>query len=151
MKRHLVKDRYYLPWLGFRACGEWFDVLGHALALIAGVPDEAQADTIVEFIKRHRMYATAICPEVQPGDPDWRDHNHWRNLNLPHQYQNGGIWPFIGGMWVRFVHRLGLGDLARNELVKLAQVNQLGKTQEWEFNSLAGMERRAVPRERAAT
>jgi len=55
-------------------------------------------------------------------------------LNLPHHYHNGGIWPFIGGLWVRFVHRLGLHDLARNELVKLARANRLGRNREWEFN-----------------
>ena len=37
-------------------------------------------------------------------------------------------------MWVRFIHRLGLHDIARNELVKLARVNQLGNADEWEFN-----------------
>jgi glycogen debranching enzyme len=55
-------------------------------------------------------------------------------LNLPHHYHNGGVWPFIGGMWVRFIHRLGLHDIARNELLKLAQVNRLGKVHPWEFN-----------------
>jgi hypothetical protein len=28
-KRHLVAEQYYLPYLGFRAVGEWFDTLGN--------------------------------------------------------------------------------------------------------------------------
>ena len=52
-------------------------------------------------------------------------------------YHNGGIWPFIGGMWVRFIHRLGLYEVACRELLKLAQLNRLGKNQEWEFNEWA--------------
>jgi glycogen debranching enzyme len=58
-------------------------------------------------------------------------------LNLPHHYHNGGLWPFIGGMWVRFIHRLGMTGLAERELCNLARLNQLGKLEEWEFNEWA--------------
>jgi hypothetical protein len=34
----------------------------------------------------------------------------------------------------RFIHRLGLYEVACRELLKLAQFNRLGKNQEWEFN-----------------
>jgi hypothetical protein len=37
-------------------------------------------------------------------------------------------------MWVRFIHRLGLREVACKELLKLAELNRLGKNQEWEFN-----------------
>jgi len=75
-----------------------------------------------------------LYPAVQSGDPDWRPYYTVNLLNLPHHYHNGGIWPFIGGLWVRFIHRLGLHDIASHELVKLAHVNRLGRAQEWEFN-----------------
>jgi glycogen debranching enzyme len=76
-----------------------------------------------------------LYPPVQSGDPDWRSYYTVNLLNLPGHYHNGGIWPFIGGMWVRFIHRLGLYDVAcREMLLKLAQLNRLGKNQEWEFN-----------------
>ena len=55
-------------------------------------------------------------------------------LNLPNHYHNGGIWPFIGGLWVRFIHKLGIRDLARRELARLAALCSLGVSQEWEFN-----------------
>jgi glycogen debranching enzyme len=58
-------------------------------------------------------------------------------LNLPHHYHNGGVWPFIGAMWVRFIHRLGFHEVACRELLRLAQVNQLGRDHEWEFNEWA--------------
>ena len=32
-KRILADERYYLPYLGFRAIGEWFDSLGNLLAI----------------------------------------------------------------------------------------------------------------------
>lgn len=57
-------------------------------------------------------------------------------LNLSAHYHNGGTWPFIGGLWVRFIHRLGLRDVACHELVKLAKANRLGRSRDWEFNEL---------------
>ena len=53
VKRHLVTEQYYLPYLGFRAAGEWFDALGNLLAILSGVADESQAATILDFIERH--------------------------------------------------------------------------------------------------
>jgi len=35
---------------------------------------------------------------------------------------------------VRYIHKLELPDLARRELVKLAQLCSQGVSQEWEFN-----------------
>lgn len=78
-----------------------------------------------------------LYPVVQAGDPDWRAYYTVNLLNLPHHYHNGGVWPFIGGMWVRFIHRLGFHEVACGELVKLAKLCQLGRDQEWEFNEWA--------------
>jgi glycogen debranching enzyme len=58
-------------------------------------------------------------------------------LNLPHHYHNGGIWPFVGGGWVRYVNKLGMKNLAMQELFKLAELNKLGMFHEWEFNEWA--------------
>lgn len=114
------------------------DVYGNVLAFLTNVIDVERARTAFRFmwgVGVNDPYPVAnLYPAVQSGDPDWRPYYTVNLLNLPHHYHNGGIWPFVGGMWVRFVHRLGLNDIARNELVKLARVNQLGKTQPWEFN-----------------
>ena len=114
------------------------DVLGNVLAFLTNVIDVERARTSFRFmwgVGVNDPYPVAnLYPVVQSGDPDWRAYYTVNLLNLPHHYHNGGIWPFVGGMWVRFIHRLGLSDIARNELVKLARVNQLGKAQPWEFN-----------------
>lgn len=114
------------------------DVLGNVLAFLTNVIDVDRARTAFRFMwgvgVSQPWPAVNLYPVVQSGDPDWRPYYTVNLLNLPHHYHNGGIWPFIGGMWVRFIHRLGLHDIARNELVKLAQVNRLGKAQPWEFN-----------------
>ncbi|MEO7415119.1 MAG: HAD-IIB family hydrolase [Opitutaceae bacterium] len=114
------------------------DVLGNVLAFLTNVIDVDRARTAFRFMwgvgVSDPWPVANLYPAVQSGDPDWRAYYTVNLLNLPHHYHNGGIWPFVGGMWVRFIHRLGLNDIARNELVKLAQVNRLGKTHEWEFN-----------------
>jgi sucrose-6F-phosphate phosphohydrolase len=114
------------------------DVLGNVQAFIANVLDAERARIAFKFmwgVGVNEPYPVAnLYPPVQAGDPDWRSYYTVNLLNLPGHYHNGGIWPFIGGMWVRFIHRLGLYEVACRELLKLAQLNRLGKNQEWEFN-----------------
>ncbi|MEW6302048.1 MAG: HAD-IIB family hydrolase [Verrucomicrobiota bacterium] len=114
------------------------DVLGNLQAFLANVLDVDRARTAFKFmwgVGVNEPYPVAnLYPTVQAGDPDWRPYYTVNLLNLPGHYHNGGTWPFIGGMWVRFIHRLGLRDVACRELLKLAQANRLGKNQDWEFN-----------------
>ena len=114
------------------------DVLGNILAFLTNVIDVERARTAFRFMwgvgVNDPFPVANLYPAVQSGDPDWRPYYTVNLLNLPNHYHNGGIWPFIGGLWVRFIHRLGLHDIASNELVKLAKVNRLGRVHEWEFN-----------------
>ncbi|HWC00483.1 MAG TPA: glycoside hydrolase 100 family protein, partial [Bryobacteraceae bacterium] len=114
------------------------DTYGNILAFLMNVLDVARARTAFQFmwgVGVNQPWPVAnLYPVVQSGDPDWRAYYTVNLLNLPHHYHNGGVWPFIGGMWVRFIHRLGFYDVACRELVRLAQVNQLGRNGEWEFN-----------------
>ena len=131
-KHSLVREQYYLPWLGFRACGEWFDSLGHALAILAGVPSPEQIATIVGFVERHRvadMPMKALTPYVEPGAPDWRE--YYGMLNVPGHYHNGGVWPFIGGFWVAALVKCGLHQKASEVLARLAILNREGEFNEW--------------------
>jgi sucrose-6F-phosphate phosphohydrolase len=114
------------------------DVYANILALLTNVLDLDRARTAFRFmwgVGVNEPYPVAnLYPVVQAGDPDWRAYYTVNLLNLPYHYHNGGIWPFIGGLWVRFIHRLGLRDVACHELVKLANANRLGKSQDWEFS-----------------
>jgi sucrose-6F-phosphate phosphohydrolase len=114
------------------------DVLGNVLAFLMNLLDVDRARQAFRFmwgVGVNEPHPVAnLYPVVQAGDPDWRAYYTVNLLNLPHHYHNGGIWPFIGGMWVRFIHRLGLHEVACRELYRLAQVNKLGRDHEWEFN-----------------
>jgi glycogen debranching enzyme len=55
----------------------------------------------------------------------WRAYMARHRQNQPHQYHNGGIWPFVGGFWVLALAAIGQHRPARAELGRLALVNSL--------------------------
>jgi hypothetical protein len=131
-KRYLTDEQYYLPYLGFRSLGEWFDSFGNIVAILAGVADRQQSDIILDFISRYSMDIwplRSLTPVVRPGDADWRD--YYGSLNAPHQYHNGGVWPFLGGFYVAALVKAGRSEAAELALENLAQLNQCGQFNEW--------------------
>ena len=117
------------------------DVYGNILAFLFNVLDMHRARSAFRFmwgVGVNDPHPVAnLYPVVAPGDPDWKPYYAVNLLNLPHHYHNGGIWPFIGGKWVQFISRLGMRQLALQELLKLAKLNQRGVQAEWEFNEWA--------------
>jgi sucrose-6F-phosphate phosphohydrolase len=120
------------------------DVWGNILAFLFNLLDVQRARTAFEFMwgagVNEPYPVKNLYPPVLSGDPEWRPYFVVNLLNLPGHYHNGGVWPHIGGMWVRFVHRLGMRELACRELVKLARLNRAGTRFEWEFNEWAHAE-----------
>ena len=129
---------FYLPYVAFREYGDYCDTLGNLLAVLCGLADEHRADQILRYLYQvgaaQPSPTKAIYPPIFPGNPDWREYYRSRNLNLPHQYHNGGIWPFIGGFHIAALVKLGWQQEAANLLGDLAAANQLGVHAEWEFN-----------------
>ncbi len=129
---------FYLPWVAFREYGDWCDSLGNLLAILTGVADGHRTEHILRYMRQVGMaepYPTkAIYPPIFPGEPHWRDYYRSRNLNLPHQYHNGGIWPMIGGFHVAALVRHGWQREAEQMLLALAKAGREGINEEWEFN-----------------
>ncbi|MCC6344995.1 MAG: hypothetical protein IT166_22530 [Bryobacterales bacterium] len=131
-KRRLVGEQYYLPYLGFRAVGEWFDSLGNLLAILSGAASPRQSGIILDFITRHGLDQrplVSLIPAVRSSDPDWRD--YYGTLNIPHHYHNGGIWPFIGGFYVAALVKMERMEAAGAALRRLAAMNLEGEFNEW--------------------
>jgi hypothetical protein len=125
------------------------DTSGNILAFLMNVLYVDHARTAFRFmwgVGVNQPWPIAnLYPVVRAGDADWNPCHTVNGLDLPHHYHNGGIWPYIGGMRVRFIHRLGFHEVAGRELVRLAQLNQLGRDHEWEFNEWAhGQTRRPM-------
>ena len=129
---------YYLPWIAFREYGDWCDSLGNLLAILTGVADGHRTEHILRYMAQVGMaepYPTkAIYPPIFPGEAHWRDYYRSRNLNLPHQYHNGGIWPMIGGFHVAALVRHQWMRHAEQMLISLAEANRQGTLHDWTFN-----------------
>jgi hypothetical protein len=129
---------YYLPWVAFREYGDYCDSLGNLFAILTGVADGHRGEHILRYMHQVGMAepfpTKAIHPPVYPGEMNWRDYYRSRNLNLPHQYHNGGIWPMIGGFHVGALVRRKWHDEAERLLISLARANSQGESQPWEFN-----------------
>jgi glycogen debranching enzyme len=129
---------FYLPYVAFREYGDWLDSLGNLLAILCGLADAERSQQILRYMAQvgtARPFPTkAIYPPIQPGHKDWREYYRSRNLNLPHQYHNGGIWPFVGGFHVAALVRQGRQSEAETLLQSLANANAAGVEQPWEFN-----------------
>ena len=134
----LTEKPYYLSWAGFREFGDTFDGFGNMLAILFGVASPAQAGQILDYAHAagtdDPAPLKAFFPPIYPGERDWREHFRSRNLNLPDQYHNGGIWPFLGGFYVLALQHAGLTDRAEQALRDLAAANERGRHQPWEFN-----------------
>ena len=131
-KKVLTREQFYLPYIGFRAVGEWFDTLGNLLAILAGVASEDQTAAILDFIERHALDAAPACaltPVIRPGDADWRE--YYAELNAPHRYHNGGVWPFIGGFYVAALVKAGSLTKAAAAFDRLTALNRAGEFNEW--------------------
>jgi hypothetical protein len=129
---------YYLPWVAFREYGDWCDSLGNCLAILTGLADGHRTEHILRYMYQVGIaepYPTkAIHPPIYPGESDWRNYYRSRNLNLPHQYHNGGIWPMIGGFHIAALVRHGWQEEAERLLQLLAEANRQGMERPWEFN-----------------
>jgi len=136
----LWRRPYFLPWVGFRDFGDWCDVLGNSLAILTGVATELQRAAILDYCEQvgvaSPVPAKAIHPPILPGSKDWRDYYRNGDLSMPHQYHNGGAWPFIGGFLIAACVADGRLVTARAYLERLAAAllgdgDPLGAFNEW--------------------
>lgn len=114
------------------------DVYANLLAALVGLLDNRRMDQLFHFLwgvgVNSPYPVKCLYPAIQSGASDWKDYIITNLLNLPEHYHNGGIWPFIGGLWVRFLARTGRTELANQELNRLAEACRQGIYEEWEFN-----------------
>ena len=125
----------YLSFVNLAAAGHEGDVFGNVLAVLCGLADGPLARQIVDTVsgaQAAQPYPIRVTLHpLSQQDPLWRPYMGRHQLNHPHQYHNGGIWPFVGAFWAMALMRLGLVDPARQALARVAQVNQLDG---WRFS-----------------
>ncbi len=117
----------YLSFVNLSFCGDEGDVFGNVLAVLYGLAGDSMAQEIVKTLQTagatNPYPARAVTNPITPEHPLWRAYMGRHKQNHPHQYHNGGIWPFIGGFWTMALALLGKHETAAAELAKLAHVN----------------------------
>ncbi|MHB9024703.1 MAG: glycoside hydrolase 100 family protein [Armatimonadota bacterium] len=127
---------YYALWAYKIYSSERFDLLGNSLAILSGLAPPTRARSLVMWIEdeckalqeRGELVVNLppnFFPYIRPTDPDWRQ--RYAKYNLPGEYHNGGIWPFICGLYVVATLAAGFPRLAEKKLGELTALNQLGR------------------------
>lgn len=103
------KRGYYLPWIwkdhnGEREQEEWFDSAANLLAIVTGLATPAIAKSILTFIDKQKINRPFQCkniwPPIKPGSEAWKKYFEKCDARTPLQYINGGVWPWIGGLYI---------------------------------------------------
>jgi hypothetical protein len=135
IRREAKLTPFYLSFVNFSFWGEEVDVFGNLLAALTGMSSAAKGERIVEglfSLEANRPYPIRVVgTPIEPEHSLWRAYMERHGQNLPFQYHNGGIWPFVGAFWALLLIRQGRGDEALAEMERLAALNRIGA---WEFN-----------------
>jgi hypothetical protein len=122
---------YYALWSYKITNSERFDLLGNSLAILSGLASPSRAQEIVAWVEaecealRDRGHLAlylppCLFPYIQREDPDWRP--RYERFNLPGEYHNGGVWPFVCGFYVAALVAAGRQDLACEKLAALTEL-----------------------------
>jgi glycogen debranching enzyme len=70
-------------------------------------------------------------PFLKPEDPDWR--TRYKKFNQPGDYHNGGIWPFICGLYIAALVAAEKFRLAEEKLLALTEVVRAAADESLDF------------------
>lgn len=131
------KKPYYAFWSYKIYSSERFDLLGNSIAILSGLASPSRAQEMISWIeaecselKRKGELAVDLPPNffpfIKPEDADW--HVRYVVHNLPGEYHNGGIWPFICGIYIAALVAAGRYRLAEEKLLVLTHCSQKSRS-----------------------
>jgi hypothetical protein len=139
----VLKDKpYYALWSYKVLSSERFDLLGNSLAILTGIGSPERTQKIIDWIeeecksmKDNGLLAVDLPPNFFPftqrDDPDWKPRQE--QYNKPGDYHNGGIWPFICGIYIAALVAAERFDLAKEKLLALTSLIKQANNQELEY------------------
>ncbi|HUX58495.1 MAG TPA: glycoside hydrolase 100 family protein [Bacteroidales bacterium] len=139
----VVKHKpYFALWSYKIYSSERFDLLGNSLAILSGIASPSRAEEMISWIEeecsdmRERGDLAVDLPPnffpfIKPEDPDWLP--RYRKFNLPGEYHNGGIWPFIDGFYVAALVAAKKYKLAEKKLMALTNLIKTSNTGNIDF------------------
>ncbi|WP_460545595.1 glycoside hydrolase 100 family protein [Echinicola sediminis] len=133
---------YYSLWRYKVFRSDRFDLLGNSLAILSGIASLKRAEAIIEWIEKwcqKQKNEGRITPDlppnffpfIEPGDPDW--HSRYRKYNMPGEYHNGGIWPFVCSIYISSLVAAHKYNLAEMKLVSLTHMVKSSKESKLSF------------------
>lgn len=122
---------YFVTWSYKVYSDERFDLMGNSLAILSGLAHSSRAKQLVSWIEREcqalreqGLLALDLPPNyfpyIQRGDPDWV--RRYEKFNLPGEYLNGAVWPFVCGLYVAAIVAAGRHRLAEEKLMSLTRL-----------------------------
>lgn len=138
-----VKGKPYFAFWSYKVYySDKFDLLGNSIAILSGIATQSRAEEIIRWIEKecelmkHQGDLAADIPPnffpfTLPGDPDW--HPRYKDFNMPGNYHNGGIWPFICGLYVAALVAAKKYKLAEQKLAELTRIIRLSQNPDLEF------------------
>jgi len=133
---------YYAFWSYKVYYSDRFDLLGNSLAILSGLASVSRAEAIIAWVEekcaimqQKGELAVEIPPNffpfTLPGDGDW--YKRYENFNMPGNYHNGGIWPFISGFYVAALVAAKRYKLAEQKLLELTKLIKISRDPSLEF------------------
>lgn len=148
MHRHeheglVLKNKpYYALWSYKILSSERFDLLGNSLAILSGISSPERSQEIINWIEKECQAMNEknelnvdlppnFFPFVRPEDSEWNE--RYALYNKPGEYHNGGIWPFVCGIYIAALVASKNYSLAEEKLVALTKLVKLSKRENLEF------------------
>jgi len=107
------------------------DLLGNSLAILTGLASPTRSRRMITWIEAQCaamrdsgnlavQLPPCFFPFVLPTDHDWQP--RYGLYNMPGDYHNGGIWPFVCGFYVAALVAAGRQGLAEEKLRALTEL-----------------------------
>jgi len=128
----VIKNKPYFAFWTYKIySSERFDLLGNSLAILSGIASQSRAEKMISWIegecadmaKNGNLNVDLppnFFPYIIPSDSDWLP--RYKLYNMPGEYHNGGIWPFVCGLYVAALVAAGKYRLAAEKLVVLTNI-----------------------------
>ncbi len=115
--------------------GNEVDTYANCLAIIFETINKKRSKEILNYFLKKKInqplpIKTVLKP-ITKNSKLWAKFMEDQNQNSPHTYHNGGVWPYISAFWVIALHQSGMKEKAKEELLRLAELNRRG---DWSFN-----------------
>lgn len=125
------EDRHWLPFFTPLGYGYRFDSFANVLVSLFNLADEDQRRAVDKHIDAivpadRISLLPAFHPVITPKDEDWQDLQmtfSYTFKNKPYEFQNGGLWPLITGLYAADLAARGDKERAEKFLYGACEAN----------------------------